>query len=164
VLANTGKSLLLHIVALALVLTSFWATAGDAPWGRAQLEERDFAPQKVVYDVSVSDVETFEGVLDRVSYLNLLYHADPFASSLVMVLHGDEIGFFAIENYAKYKDLMARAQSLTLSGPIEFRVCKLAAKSHGYEPADLQGFVQVVPMADAEIIRLQREEGYAYMQ
>lgn len=162
--ANSGKFFPQLLVAVILVLTGAGAPADDAPWGRAQLQDRNYAPQKVVYDVSVGDVETFEGVLDRVSYLNLLYQADPFDSSLVMVLHGDEIGFFATKNYAEHKDLMARAHSLTLSGPIEFRVCKLAARSRGYEPTDLHGFVQVVPMADAEIIRLQREEGYAYMQ
>lgn len=151
-------------LALILILSSVPAPAADAPWGRASLFDRDYAPQKVVYDVSVSDVETFEGVLDRVSHLNLLYRADPFDSSLVLVLHGDEISFFAIDKYPKYKALMARAQSLTVSGPIEFRVCRLAARAQGFEPSDLQGFLQVVPMADAEIIRLQREEGYAYMR
>lgn len=82
----------------------------------------------------------------------------------MLVLHGDEIGFFAINNYLKHEDLMARAQSLTLSGPIEFRACRLAARGRGFEPCDLQGFLQVIPMADAEIIRLQREEAYADMR
>lgn len=37
------------------------------------------------------------------------------------------------------------------------------AKGHGFEPADIHGFVTMVPMADAEIIRLQ-QAGYAYMR
>lgn len=32
-----------------------------------------------------------------------------------------------------------------------------------YRPSDVHGFVQMVPMADAEIVRLQKE-GYAYMR
>ena len=32
------------------------------------------------------------------------------------------------------------------------------------EPEDIHGFVKLVPMADAEIVRLQREDGYAYMR
>jgi intracellular sulfur oxidation DsrE/DsrF family protein len=59
---------------------------------------------------------------------------------------------------------MQRAYSLTLDNVIEFRMCEIAARGHGYEPKDIHGFVKMVPMADAEIIRLQREEHYAYMQ
>ena len=59
---------------------------------------------------------------------------------------------------------MRRAQSLTLAGPIVFRMCAVAARMHGYQPEDIHGFVELVPMADAEIVRLQTEEGYAYMK
>jgi hypothetical protein len=71
---------------------------------------------------------------------------------------------FAIENHAQHRELMRRAHSLTLAGPIEFRMCRVAASGHGLEPGDIHGFVKIVPMADAEIVRLQREEGYAYMR
>ena len=134
------------------------------PWGRASLEDIDYAPHKVLYDVSAADVGAFTRVLDRVSYLNNIYHADPFAASIVLVLHGDEIPFFAIDNFDKYRDLMHRAQSLTVAGPVEFRMCRVAAGGFGLEPGDIQGFVKVVPMADAEIVRLQQEEGYVYMR
>jgi intracellular sulfur oxidation DsrE/DsrF family protein len=135
----------------------------NAPWGRASLQAIDYAPHKVVYDVSVADIETFSRVLDRVSYLNNLYHADPFDASIVLVLHGDEIPFFAIDNLDTYRDLMHRASSLTVAGTVEFRMCRVAAKGYGLEPDEIHGFVKVVPMADAEIVRLQQEEGYVYM-
>jgi hypothetical protein len=118
----------------------------------------------VVYDVAVSNPGTFERVLDRASYLSKIYNADLFGASIVLVLHGDEINFFAIKNYDKYKDLMRRAQSLTVGGIIKIKMCKIAAKGHGYDPEDIHGFVELVPMADAEIVRLQTEEGYAYMR
>jgi intracellular sulfur oxidation DsrE/DsrF family protein len=136
----------------------------STPWGRAKLHEIDYQPQKVVYDVSTSDMGTFERVLDRASYLSKVYNADPFAASIVLVLHGNEINYFATKNYQKYQDLMRRAQSLTVGGVIKIRMCRLAAKGLGYDPRDIHGFVEVVPMADAEIVRLQREEGYAYMR
>lgn len=156
-------------VKLSLLLsTLLWTVAslaGDGhPWGRASLEQISYVPQKVVYDVAVPDVETFTHVLDRVSYLNNLYQADPFRQSIVVVLHGDEIPFFAIDNFAQYSELMHRAQSLTVAGPVEFRMCRIAARGHGLEPGDIHGFVQIVPMADAEIVRLQQEQGYAYMR
>lgn len=151
-----------------LVLFVFQLAAVQAEeqprWGRASLEDIDYAPQKVLYDVSAANVEQFTHVLDRVSFLNNIYHADPFEASIVLVLHGDEIPFFALDNVAEYHELMQRAQSLTLAGPVEFRMCRVAASGFGLEPGDIQGFVKVVPMADAEIVRLQQEEGYVYMR
>jgi intracellular sulfur oxidation DsrE/DsrF family protein len=185
------------VVAMALSPAGVVLAGESAPWGKAQLVQIEYSPQKVVYDISVHDDEDEQGheskknrevknnnkdekvqeiknvdavedglenVLDRVSYLNNIYHGNPFEAAIVVVLHGDEIPMFAIENYGKYKDLMVRAQSLTVGGTIEFRMCTVAARNHGLEPEDIHGFVKVVPMADAEIIRLQRDEGYAYMQ
>ena len=116
--------------------------ADAAPWGSAKVEDIQYAPRKVVYDVALSDIK----------------------ASIVIVLHGNEINYFAIKNYAKYKDLMQRAQSLTVGGIIKIEMCKIAAKGQGYDPQDIHGFVHIVPMADAEIVRLQTEEGYAYMR
>jgi hypothetical protein len=59
---------------------------------------------------------------------------------------------------------MHRAQSLTVGGMVQIRMCRVAAAGHDLEPDDIHGFVKVVPMADAEIVRLQQEEGYAYMR
>ncbi len=150
------------------IIASFCMAATHAgqntPWGRAGLQSIDYAPQKVVYDVAVMDVESFSRVLDRVSYLHNIYQADPFDESVVLVLHGDEIPFFAVDNFDRYRELMRRAQSLTVGGMVRFRMCRVAAAGHGLEPEDIHGFVKVVPMADAEIVRLQQEEGYAYMR
>ena len=154
------------VLSLAL-LTGFnsAAQAADtAPWGKTKAADIQYSPQKVLYDVSLDNVRKFEGVLDRASYLSKIYNADPFNASIVIVLHGNEINYFAIKNYAKYKDLMQRAQSLTVGGIIKFEMCRIAAKGQGYDPQDIHGFVEVVPMADAEIVRLQTEEGYAYMR
>lgn len=82
----------------------------------------------------------------------------------MVVLHGDEIPMFATRNLRKHRELMERARSLTQAGPIEFHMCVLAARSRGFKPADIHGFVKMVPMADAEIVKLQREDGYAYMR
>jgi intracellular sulfur oxidation DsrE/DsrF family protein len=132
------------LACLFAVLSVTSALAAEtAPWGKGKPQNMEYAPQRVVYDVAVSDSA---------------------ALSIVLVLHGDEIPLFAIENYAKHKELMVRAQSLTVGGTIEFRMCRIAARGHGFDPQDIHGFVQIVPMADAEIVRLQQEEGYAYMQ
>lgn len=152
------------ILILLLIAMPFAHGDEKAPWGHAEAQEIEYKPNKVVYDIALKDQQAFELALDRASYLSKIYNADPFEASIVMVLHGDEINYFAIENFDKYKKLMERARSLTLAGVIKFHMCQIAARGHGYEPADIHGFVNVVPMADAEIVRLQREEGYAYMR
>ena len=157
---------MLRLLALvfALWLPAVLASAdSSAPWGRAKTVEKTYSKQKVVYDVSVKTVAQLENVLDRASYLSALNDADPFDSKIVIVLHGDEIGFFAIRNFEKYRELMVRAQSLTVGGIIDIRMCRVSARRRGFEPPDIHGFVTMVPMADAEIIDLQKQ-GFAYMQ
>lgn len=153
----------LLVLLAVLIAGTAWADEA-APWGRAAAQSVEYAPQKVVYDVAVADGEALSGVLDRASYLSAVYGADPFSASIVLVLHGNEIPLFAIENYEKHTELMTRARSLTVGGIIELRMCEQAARAHGFEPDEIHGFVQIVPMADAEIIKLQQEGGYAYMQ
>ncbi len=137
--------------------------AQDAPWGHAHAIEKEYSKQKVVYDVAVNSEAAVTSVLDRASYLSQLNGADPFDSKIVIVLHGNEIPFFAIKNFAQHKALVTRAQSLSVGGIIEFRMCRLAARAHGFAPEDIQGFITLVPMADAEIVDLQHK-GYAYMR
>lgn len=151
----------LTILVLSLLTGSAYAAS---PWGHAKLNPIHYKPQKVVYDVSVSSIREIESVLDRASYLSQITGADPFDSSIVLVLHGPEIKFFAIENYDKYQDLVKRAQSLTIGDTLKIRMCKLAAEGLGFSPEQIHGFIELVPMGDAEIIRLQNEEDHAYMR
>jgi intracellular sulfur oxidation DsrE/DsrF family protein len=136
----------------------------SAPWGGANLTPTEYKPQKVVYDVHVKTVAKIESVLDRASHLSIITGADPFDQSIVLVLHGPELNFFAIKNYSKHKELMKRAQSLVESEALKIKMCKIAAEGQGYQPKDIHGFIEMVPMGDAEIIRLQYEENHAYMQ
>jgi len=136
----------------------------DAPLGHAKSLDIQYKPQKLLYDLTTADPEELDNILDRASLLFKMYDSDVFDSSIVIVIHGDSIPFFAIDNYVKYQERMRRANSLTVGSTIEFRMCKMAAKVMKYEPKDIHGFVKMIPMADAEIVRLQKEEGYAYMR
>ncbi len=156
------KPLFLLLIAINLISTPVFAT--NAPWNGAAVTLTEYKPQKVVYDVHVKTVKAVESVLDRASYLSTITGADPFDQSIVLVLHGTELSFFAIENYKKYKELMHRAQSLVESEALTIKMCKIAAQSQGYSSEDIHGFIEMVPMGDAEIIRLQYEEAHAYMQ
>jgi len=101
-------------------------------------------------------------MLSRLGLLYKLQGSDMLDSSIVVVIHGDAIPFFAINRLSRHKNLMYRAHSLTVGSSIEFRMCSAAAKLLNYEAQDIHGFVKMVPMADAEIVRLQHD-GYAYM-
>ena len=136
----------------------------EASWGHAQVTPTEYKPMKVVYDVTTGDADELMHVLDRVSYLSKITGADPFEQSIVIVLHGSSVKFFAIENYSQYKNMQTRAQSLTVGGLIQIKMCKLAAEGQGFEPQDIHGFVEMVPMGDAEIVHLQYVEEHAYMQ
>ena len=151
-------------LALFFSHAAFAGNPDNAPWGGAKVTYTKYKPQKVVYDVHVKTVAAVESVLDRASHLSKITGADPFEQSIVLVLHGKELSFFAIRNYDKYKDLMKRAQSLVESEVISMKMCKIAAQSQGYAPEDIHGFIEMVPMGDAEIIRLQYEDDHAYMQ
>ena len=158
--------MMLRLLAVLFVLWSSGVCASAdtaAPWGQAKAVQKNYSRQKVVYDVAVKTVAQLENVLDRASYLSALNDADPFDSKIVIVLHGDEINFFAIRNIEKYRELMLRAQSLTVGGIIDIRMCRVSAHRRGLEPQDIHGFITMVPMADAEIIDLQTQ-GFAYMQ
>lgn len=152
----------------AFVLTGLSSTTlyadNPAPWGHSKVTETEYKPQKVVFDVTTGDLDTFSRVLDRASYLSKITGADPFEQSIVLVLHGASVRLFAIENTGKYKDMLKRAQSLTSSDTLTIKMCKIAAERHGYLPKDIHGFIEMVPMGDAEIIRLQNESSHAYMQ
>jgi intracellular sulfur oxidation DsrE/DsrF family protein len=137
---------------------------GPAPWGGATEIEQTYSGQKVVFDTTSGTTAGLSSVLDRASLISVLNGADPLDNKIVIALHGGAIPFFAIKNYAHNKDLMHRAQSLSVGGVVEYRMCRAAARLQGLQPKDIHGFVKMVPMADAEIVRLQQEEGFAYMQ
>ena len=153
-----------YILTVLLIISTCTFADNNAPWGHGKLTPTEYKPQKVVYDVTTGKLEAMDHVLDRTGYLSTITGADPFDQSIVVVLHGSAIKFFAIENYSKYSKMLARAESLVSSEVITLKMCKLAAESQGYQPEDIHGFVELVPMGDAEIIRLQYEEDHAYMQ
>jgi len=158
---NISNKALLAV--LMFISTTVFAD-NNAPWGHGKLTPTEYKAQKVVYDVTTGKLDIMDHVLDRASHLSKITGADPFDQSIVLVLHGSAVKFFAIENTAKYRKLLTRAESLVSGEVLELKMCKLAAEAQGYEPEDIHGFVELVPMGDAEIIRLQYEEGYAYMQ
>jgi len=121
-----------------------------------------YAPARVVYDFSNADPVRFESLLDRVSLLQNQYSSDPFAASIVVVIHEGAIPVVANRGRRARPDLIRRARDLSLGHVIQFRLCQASAGVQGYTSKDFDDFIEVVPMADAEIVRLQHD-GHAYI-
>ena len=153
---------ILLVTYLLLGATGQLFASDEAPWGVAEVLDIEYEPRSVVYDLTTRDKDKLSRVLDRIVYLYKLYQSDPLGSSIVVVIHGDAIPYFAIEEFSRNEETMRRAQSLTVGTSIELRMCRAAAKLLNYEAKDIHGFVKMVPMADAEIIRLQYD-GYEYL-
>ena len=152
-------------LALLLAGPGLSAQAGEpAPWGAAAPVEQDYPGLRAVYDVRAGTPAALRDVLDHAAYLSRMTDDDPFDSHIVLVIHGDALDLFARAHFVEHATLMTRARGLTLNGVIEYRICQAGAARRGYAPDDFHGFASVVPMADAEIVRLQQQQGYGYMR
>ncbi len=157
--------ILIGLLAASVALPlSARAAETKLPWGSATEINQVYSKQKVVFDTTVASLAGLTSTLDRASFMSQLNGADPFETKIVIMLHGGAIPFFAGKNFDKYRELMVRAQSLSVGDVIEFRMCRASALLQGFKPGDIHGFIKMVPMADAEIVRLQQEEGFAYMR
>lgn len=138
----------LLVTYLLLGVTGQLFASDEAPWGNAEILDIEYEPRRVMYDLTTGDKDKLSRVLDRIVYLYKLYQSDPLGSSIVVVIHGDAIPYFAIEAFTQNEETMRRVQSLTVGISIEFRMCRAAAKLLNYEAKDIHGFVKMVPMAD----------------
>ena len=129
--------------------------------GNGTVSASGYEPARVVYDVSSSDSEALHAILDRTALLQEIYGNDPFESSIVVVIHEGAIPSFSTGE-ASEPDLLERVSSFAMGEVIQFRLCRASARQQGLNDGDFPDFIQLVPMADAEIIQLQNE-GYAYL-
>ncbi len=144
----------------SLVVMVFWsALVGVSAHADSQ---ETYTPAKVVYDLSSPDPEVLGHLFDRVSLLQNLYGNDPLEASIIIVVHEGAIPLFVRRERSASHELMRRASSLTMGEIIEIRLCGASARMQGFGEADFPDFVTLVPMADAELVRLQ-SDGYAYL-
>jgi len=131
--------------------------------GGSMAAEAAYPPAKVVYDVSAADPATLDGVLDRALELQKLYGNDPFEASIYIVLHEGALPLFSSGSGRFQSELVTRAESLALGEIVQFRLCEMSARQQGLKLDGFPDFAPLVPMADAEIVRLQ-QAGYAYLR
>lgn len=152
-----------HLAILIIKLLLIPASTACLFLNSAFADESAYRPAKVVYDLTGGDLKHIHHLLDRASMLQNLYGSNPFEASIIIVIHDRAIPLFAKSDTRQQQELQARAQSLVMSEVIEYRLCRASAKLQGYKDQDFPDYINIVPMADAEIIKLQHE-GYAYMR
>lgn len=122
-----------------------------------------YTPAKVVYDLSSPNPVVLGHLLDRMSMLQNLYGNDPLEASIVVVVHEGAIPLFSNRSQVEHAELMRRAASLVMGEIVAFRLCRASARMQGFHEGEFPAHVTLVPMADAEMAKLQGE-GYAYLQ
>jgi len=122
--------------------------------------QKEAAPQhKVVYHFS----EGLEQAGNGLRYILNELEVDPDAK-IVAVAHAAGVDFLlkgAKDKYGnKYED---RVERLALGG-VRFEVCEITLRERRLSKAQFIDYATFVPSGVAEIVRLQQEEGYAYLK
>lgn len=153
--AKRGLRLLL-VCLLSFVAACAWADDGFAPYGRAQVDLHATPAINTVWDVNYENPGDLSAL-----YSFVLHTRRQMAGETVIVTHGPELRAFAIENYVKYQGVVDQMAELAEQG-VQFRMCNQALRAAGFEPADMHGFITVVPVAFAELA-LWQSRGYQPM-
>ncbi|MGB5717835.1 MAG: hypothetical protein WBN81_12160 [Gammaproteobacteria bacterium] len=119
----------------------------------------DDVPLRAVLDISVHTLEELRVLLDRAEELAMRPQAQGEEASVVLVLHGPEVEFFSIRNYAKYKDIVDQAARLDAFDVVDVKICRTMLDMQGIERNDIPSFIEQVPLGPDEVERL-RQQGY----
>jgi intracellular sulfur oxidation DsrE/DsrF family protein len=122
----------------------------------AQTTPREAPATRGVLDISVHTLDELKVLLDRAEQLSTGENA-----SVVLVLHGPEVEFFATSNYGKYKDIVDQAARLDAFDIVDVKICQTMMSIQGVARDDIPAFIEQVPLGQAEIERLVGE-GYVY--
>lgn len=143
---------------LAALMVPSWVQA------QATVVQPPYSEPKAVFDFYFADPSHINSALYWLRALmtplgEAPYNQSPDAMQLVVVIHGTEIVTLAKKNAEKYAEAVERMRYYAELG-VKFRVCGMAAQDYGYQPADLQDFVEVAPSALPELVYWQ-QQGYA---
>ena len=98
-------------------------------------------------------------LFDRAEELAMRPQARGEEASVVLVLHGPEVEFFAISNYEKYKDIVDQAARLDAFDVVDVKICQSMMGAQGIERNDIPSFIEQVPLGPGEVERLV-QQGY----
>lgn len=149
---------------LFLVLSSRPEAPDAADPAALQLEpaiREESLPDRAVLDISVHTLDELRVLLDRAEQLSSRLRDDRRNASVVLVLHGPEVEFFASRNYGRYKDIVDQAARLDAFDIVDVKICQTMMNIRGVARDDIPAFIDQVPDGGVELERL-RNEGYVY--
>lgn len=112
-----------------------------------------------LFDVSDHSVEELEALLERADEITQMPSDDYADLEIVMILHGPDIDWFKQQNYENNKRLVDLAAKLDANAIIDLKVCEKAMTKMGVQQEELPAFIESVPYAPDEMMRL-LNEGY----
>ncbi len=126
--------------------------AGGAAHGQEQ-------PVRAVYHFGDGLEQASRGL----QYIRNHLEADP-AAQIVVVAHAAGVDFLMRgAKTAKGNEYRGAIEDLDLQG-VKFRVCEITLRERGLQRDRFLPEVRFVPSGVAEMARLQRREGYAYLK
>jgi len=121
----------------------------------------DQAPN-LIADISVHTEEELGILFARVEQLLDRPRSENEGPLISIVLHGPEVEFFAVQNYAKYKGIVDQAAKLAALGAVDISICQTQMRNLGIASDQIPSFLHQVPYGPGEVERL-RERGYVSM-
>ena len=115
-----------------------------------------------MFSVTLHKQKEIRSLLTRADELSKTMRSKGNDSSIALILHGDEIRFFANSNYKQNSDIVDRAAKLDGDKVIEVKVCKTKLHELGISEKEMPSFVEIIPYAPDEEKRL-LEQGYIYL-
>ena len=144
------KNILLHCL-LVLTLSLFPATQG---WSESSDKQQD----KVLYHVDDSKNARWALML-----ANIQLERTPDAK-IVFVTYGPGVDFLLSGSEDKRGNAYGpRIKSLSDAG-VEFRICEITLDARNISKDRVLDGIQIVPEGLHEIVRLQNQEGFAYLK
>lgn len=117
---------------------------------------------KYVADISLHSADELNLLFDRVEELLERPRSDEESALVSLVLHGPEVEFFVLKNYAGNKSLVDRAAKLEALGAVSISICQTMMNNYGIGSDEVPAFLEQVPYGPDEVKRL-IDEGYVYM-
>jgi intracellular sulfur oxidation DsrE/DsrF family protein len=112
-----------------------------------------------VFSVTVTSAQELDVVLNRAEDLRSLFDPEQH-SRIAIVLHGNELQLFQQQNYSSNMSVVDRARLLDQDNIIDIKACQTMMRTLDIGQNELPSFIEQVPFAPAEIIRLQQQEGF----
>ncbi len=118
--------------------------------------------KRYLYDISEHSIEDLKLLLQRAEEITQAETDNLEDLKIVMILHGPDIGWFTIDNYDDNKELVDLAKRLDTFDIIDLKVCETTMESMEIDRNQLPPFIESVPYAPDEFIRLS-DEGYIHL-